>query len=407
MEPMHTVIHSFVLIIILATGYLAFVFFVETKHYGDTIVYESRDENTLIAPKATEEMIATTTSSATTTPTQNDDDESAISEFEEVVVPASPPVEEQMIVAEEIAEETTVVEETNEIQNEEESAGIFSFSEINEFARPAIVNILCLTKGPHQYITPISGSGTIISESGIILTNAHIAQFYLFEDFPTQNFVDCQIRTGSPAKVAYRAKLLYIPPQWVEENAEAIATENPMGTGEDDYAFLLITESLTNAPLPKSFQHVGFDTGEQIVARGESLLVGAYPAGFLGGRTIQQDLYASTAIIETGELYTFDDTLELDLISLGGSVVAQQGASGGPVINKEGRVVALISTSSDGETTDERDLRAITLEHIERSLMENNKTTLEELLSGDLKTKATVFNDTAAPLLLQILLNGF
>ena len=113
-------------------------------------------------------------------------------------------------------------------------------SDLNTLARGSLVNILCLTQGAHHIITPISGSGVVVDDRGVILTNAHIAQFYLFEDFPTEDFITCEIRTGSPAQSSYKAELLYISPPWISDNAKTIVSENPMGTGEHDFAFLVI-----------------------------------------------------------------------------------------------------------------------------------------------------------------------
>jgi len=386
---MHAFIKLLTFIVIGALGYISISIFLHPEVYDDTIVYEEITEEIYTAPEV--EEIATTTAT-TTTPKKVEEP------TKEIIIPV---VEEKPIIVEKALPPTPITVE------EESTEEPLSFGDINTTTREALVNIFCLTKGPHQYIAPISGSGTIIDERGVIITNAHIAQFYLFKDFPTEDFVNCLIRTGSPAKATYKAELLYISPEWIGENAEAISSETPVGTGEDDYAFLLITEPLSNQILPGVFPHVPFDTAQNMITKGDPLLVGGYPAGFLGGRTVQQDLYASTAVTEAIELYTFDETGALDLVSLGGTVVAQQGASGGPAINEYGNMIGLISTASEGETTKERDLRAITFEHIERSLEENNKTTLLELLSGDLKAKAAAFNETAAPTLLQILLNSF
>jgi hypothetical protein len=240
---------------------------------------------------------------------------------------------------------------------------------------------------------------------GVILTNAHIAQTFLFEDFPSEDFVNCIIRTGSPARSAHKAKLLYLSPDWIEDNQDNLTVEEPTGTGEHDYAFLYIYESLTAAQLPETFPYVELDTSEEPHALGAEFLIGAYPAGLLGGRTIQNDLYAATSITKVAERYTFKETT-IDLISLGGSIVAQQGSSGGAVVDERGRMIALISTSSLGGTTADRDLRAITLAHIERSLKARN-TSLDQLLEGDLNAKADAFETSAVPGLLQTLLSTF
>jgi S1-C subfamily serine protease len=400
---MHTLIKTLTFLIVAVISYFAISFYLQPTTYDDTIIYKVVEDEILLEPMVSE--VATTSYNPTEleeATTEYESEETTITQVEEVKDAQKPPAIEEPILSEAIDSQTPKVE-TKEVKVESE----LTFSDINNLTRDALVNIFCATEGPHQYITPISGSGTIIDERGVILTNAHIAQFWLFEDFPTDDFVNCTIRTGSPAKAMYKAKLLYISPKWISENSNVISTENPMGTGEHDFALLLITEAVTNQVLPETFPHLPVDTSQGNILRENAILVGGYPAGFLGGRTIAQDLYASTAITEIMELYTFDDTGSLDLVSLGGTVVSQQGASGGPAVNEYGNMIGLISTASDGETTGDRDLRAVTLEHIERSLVENNKTTLKELLSGDIEEKATAFNETAAQTLLQILLRNF
>src|SRR3989344_252919 len=55
---------------------------------------------------------------------------------------------------------------------------------LNEQVRAAVVNILCIT-GSGGPLNSISGSGVIIDPRGIILTNAHVAQYFLLKNYPT------------------------------------------------------------------------------------------------------------------------------------------------------------------------------------------------------------------------------
>ena len=64
--------------------------------------------------------------------------------------------------------------------------------------RNALVNIICSVPIGSD-LHSISGSGIIIDSKGIILTNAHIAQYFLFAD----RDVSCVIRSGSPATNKY------------------------------------------------------------------------------------------------------------------------------------------------------------------------------------------------------------
>jgi hypothetical protein len=265
--------------------------------------------------------------------------------------------------------------------------------QVNTAARASIVNILCMVQSSGS-LRSISGSGVIIDARGVILTNAHIGQYFLLRDYPTKDSVSCVVRTGSPATPAYSAALLYLPLAWINENASQISAEQALGTGENDYAFLHITGPINpQAALPAAFSNIAMsgsslDTGDQV-------LVAGYPAGFLDAITIERNLYATSAFTAIGQLYTFDSPTTIDVVSLGGTVVSQGGSSGGAVVRTyDGKLAGLISTATTGTTTASRDLRAITIGYINRSLTQAGKGGLVEFLSGDLVTIAANFAST-------------
>lgn len=275
------------------------------------------------------------------------------------------------------------------------------FTEVNVRTRAALVNILCTTKYGGS-LNPISASGVIVDPRGVIVTNAHVAQYFLLRDYPTPRNIECVVRVGSPAEPRYTAELLLVSPQWVYDNAAMIVAPDPTGTGENDYAFLRITGTTNpEGTLPSSFPSVAPDSTERAISTGDQALTAGYPAGFLGGISIQRELYANSSVTPVGEIFTFDSFV--DLFSIGGSVVAQKGASGGAVVDMRGRLVGIIVTSTDSETTGGRDLRAITLAHVDRSLARHSGTTFAELLSGDLAAKAAAFRTGTAPTLAKIL----
>jgi hypothetical protein len=282
-----------------------------------------------------------------------------------------------------------------------------TFASINMKTRESIVNILCTSEYGGLF-RPISGSGIIIDPRGVILTNAHVAQYTLLKDYLFEDFMKCIARIGSPARATYTITPLYIPQHWIEKHAKQIDAENPSGTGESDYALLLIT-GRTDPFLSanKSLQFLSIQTDNDLIAIGEKVLVAGYPAGFLGGIATQKDLYLTSTVTTIMQEFTFNqNTNKVDLISLGGSVVAQKGSSGGAVVNTKGELIALVVTSTDAETTDKRDLRATTLGHINRDLILHNGTTLSAFLSGDLGVKADTFNNTIASTLTDLLVNA-
>ena len=303
-----------------------------------------------------------------------------------------------------IVKTTTVVTSTQNITkaaapSPSQSLGIrvpLPTEQLNAQTRASLVNILCTTKAGGSF-NPISGSGVIIDTRGVILTNAHVGQFFLLQNYSSPGNIQCVVRTGSPATPTYTATLLYLPPPWVAANAAQITSEQAMGTGENDYSFLLIMGTVSsNIPLPTSFPALPMTSDSPSVS--EPVFLAAYPAGFLGGVTIQSNLYASSALSTVEELYTFDDPHNIDLVALEGSVVAQSGSSGGAVIDAQsGKLMGLIATETTGTTTSSRLLNAITIAHINRSLTSLGKGGIVGLLSGDIVQKASDFQANTAP----------
>ena len=145
----------------------------------------------------------------------------------------------------------------------------------------AIVNIYCTSITPTQ-IRTTTGTGFFIHPSGVILTNAHVAQFLLLENTGVFGDTSCIIRNGNPAAPRYHAELLYIPPAWVEANASLIDDKAPSGTGERDYALLYVTGGMDNEPLPSTFPALALATGLLPRSVTNSAVIAAgYPAGAL------------------------------------------------------------------------------------------------------------------------------
>ena len=268
--------------------------------------------------------------------------------------------------------------------------------QVNEETRGALVNILCL---PQTGFHGISGSGVVVDSRGVILTNAHIGQYFLLRDYPTAGNVDCTIRTGSPAQNRYHAKLLYLPLAWIADNAAEFTAAQATGTGENDYAFLVITGTTDPAAtLPASFPYLPMS--KNYPDTGEEMLLASYPAGFLASELIEKSLYASSAVAYVTRLFSFDDNMQkVDLFSIGGTVLSQAGSSGGAVVRLGSGILAgIITTATVGDTTGVRDLRAVTLSHIDASLAFQDQGGVATLLSGDLSAKAADFASTIAPL---------
>jgi len=266
-----------------------------------------------------------------------------------------------------------------------------SFDDVNMTVRGALVNILCMS--PHgASIRPISGSGVIIDPRGVILTNAHVAQYVLLSQSPRID-LSCTIRVGSPAVAKWKAEVLFIPPVWVSEHVKEINTSHPMGTGEHDYALLRITGSVDSSPLPAAFPFLSFDTREVIGFLGDPVLGAGYPAEFVGSFNALNNLYTVSSVSKIDQLMTFPGNT-VDAFSIGGVIEAQSGSSGGPVVNAWDKLIGMITTTSDGATTADRALHALTLSYIDRDLRAQTGQGLASYLEGDLAAKEQDFNTT-------------
>lgn len=238
----------------------------------------------------------------------------------------------------------------------------------------SLVNIVCDINTPSgQFLT--SGSGVVIDSRGIILTNAHVAQFLLLTSGPKTT--SCSIRTGSPASVAYTAELVYISASWIKAHPGTALSGAPTGTGENDFALLAITGSRTSTPPPSSFPAITLT--ETSVKAGQEAALASYGAQGLNAEQVTQSLYPTLAFGSIKDVFAFRQTFDLtavDLITLGANSAAQAGSSGGGVASDRGALIGLITTSRPG-----KNVSAITARHIERSFRADTGIDLATYLS--------------------------
>ncbi len=278
---------------------------------------------------------------------------------------------------------------------------------IREAIRESLVNIYCQLRTA-DYIRTTTGSGFFIHENGVILTNAHVAQFLLLNDVD-KNVVDtkCVIRVGEPATPRYEAELLYISPSWIFQNAKLLREETPSGTGERDYALLYVARSLDGSALPSRFPTLTIDTDLLPRSlRGSEVLTAGYPAEALFREGSKAKLIPVLATTTVTELYTFGSNYA-DIFSVSESLVGAQGASGGPIANNVQRIIGLIVTKGDTVLEGPRSLRAVTLSYIDRTITDETGFSLEENMRGDLAFRGNIFKRALIPFLSQLLLMQF
>ena len=275
---------------------------------------------------------------------------------------------------------------------------------LDEVVEESLVNIYCQYK-TEKYIRTTTGTGFFINQKGVIITNAHVAQFLLLKEAKdVVDDVECTVRTGNPAEPKYEAELLYISPQWIFDNSSVITEESPIGTGERDYALLYISKSTDSAPLPTRFPAITVDTAllPRSIENAEVITAG-YPAESLFKYGSSAKLTPVVAETSVGVLYTFGSNYA-DLFSISESPVGEQGASGGPIASHTSRgVIGLIVTKGDPATEGEHSLRALTLSYIDRTIIEETGFSLVQNMQGDVAERGHVFKKAMVPFLAGIL----
>ena len=328
-------------------------------------------------------------------------------DFNLVEATSTKTVQKEKIIAVKKEEIPLVVPKVKEkIPPGEISPSLIPTGELNPVIRESLVNILCTSKSS-GLLEPLSASGVIIDPRGVIITNAHVAEFFLLQDYHSPNFIECAIRTGSPAKPTYKASLLNISASWVNDTTPTIKQNERTGTGEHDYALLIVTSKINGEKIASGFNFpfVNYDLSF-VPYLNQPIFLASYPAEFLGGAIIQKDLWPVTTegMIKMSYYFNNASLKSPDLLGLGASVVAQSGSSGGAVIDRHsGKLTALIVTTSEGKTTGERSLNAVTINHISRSLKEEMGKNLDEFLAQDLSAELARFQNEDFPKLKAVL----
>jgi S1-C subfamily serine protease len=359
-------------------------------------------------PPQTPASQAASASAASSTPPQSD--EPAIEDAPAATSTVSAPESSRETSPQE--EAATPVESENTAQNQGNTVHRLqnpyatpplSFVTVNERAREALVNILCMPGGGGA-LQPIVGSGVMIDPRGVILTNAHVAQYVLLSEVKNLS-LRCSVRTGAPASPKWIPRVLYIPASWVEEHAADIRAEKPLGTGAHDYALLYVATDLEGRALEaRDFPSLPLDTREAIGFTDDAALATSYPAEFLGPLAAENALYPASTVTSIKDLLTLG-TSTVDVLSLGGVIGAQSGSSGGGVVNQWGRLIGIITTTSEGGTTGERDLRAITLSYINRDIATESGRSIAAILAGSPAATTAEFTALHAPRLAKLLLD--
>jgi hypothetical protein len=245
--------------------------------------------------------------------------------------------------------------------------------------KDVVVNILCLEK-TSTYTKMSSGSGVIISSNGLVLTNAHVAYPFLQSSQFGMNTYSCTVRRENIPNYGYNAELVYYPLDWLNENSEVIKDPSPVGTGENDYAILLLTTPIGPAPKTATFSSASLSVGAVDLKNDLSVTIAGYPSSNSGVFAVDARPGLKVADTHIDEFFTFA-TRTFDVLQTGANSVAKRGSSGGGVFNN-GALYGLIVTTNQSE--DGAYANALTLPYIKRDFESDTGIDLDDFVTTSL-----------------------
>ena len=294
-----------------------------------------------------------------------------------------------------VASSTSITSTTkNAAVSEIEASRTISDADLSTVASSlsaSLVNILCtvrLKTGKRI----VSGTGVFVSPRGMILTNAHLGQFFLFKD---SKAVSCQIRMGNPAVATYKAEIAYLSPAWLDMNSDMLEKKSALGTGEHDVALIAVTDGLGQYVKPSVFPYVPI--GDSIPKKKERLALVSYAAQYLTNDQINTALYRTVALGAAREVYTFSSSTP-DIMTFAGSTIAQHGSSGGGVVNAKGQLAGMIVTSKTNGDFASRIIGAITAPYIRREFQQQMEISIDTYLAVSTTEAISTFANKAASL---------
>jgi len=260
---------------------------------------------------------------------------------------------------------------TNEINR---GTALSEMANVYSNSKQSIVNIFCVsTKG--NIVSISTGSGVILSSSGIILTNAHVAENFLIPN------KECLIRQGDVALDKYKASLVYINENWLKKNASVAFSQGSKGTGEEDFALVSINSKSDGSNLNSNIAYTKINLDElSNKNKGDKILIAGYPAGTLGALSMMKYLTFVADVINIANIYTLDGN-SVDIIETTITKVGQHGSSGGGIFDTNNNLVALIVSVNDENANSK--VNAITTTYINRTMRRDTGKSLEEFINTD------------------------
>jgi hypothetical protein len=241
----------------------------------------------------------------------------------------------------------------------------------------SVVNIRCENK-INNSVKVITGSGVLISSSGLILTAAHVAA-PVYAQQKGGNY-NCYARIKNPASGNYPVAVVFINPSWVNKHYSEFDKPHSE-SGESDIAILQIDNSklkLSNTDISNLNNTAKASLSLNVPNLNDSISIKAYPSDVYGKLGIYTSLARKSEGNSIGGLLNFSGTIDspFDLIETKPSSIGQSGASGGGLFNNQGQLIGIISNMVSSDILLKNKIRALSIKYIDNEIKKNLGTSI-------------------------------
>lgn len=264
-----------------------------------------------------------------------------------------------------------------------------------EKIKASVGNLFC-TIIKNNRIEKRTGSVVAISNNGVLLTNAHVAEHLMLSQ-TSDNTQTCRIRTGSPAVEAYTAKVVYLPSEWIYANKGNLKYQSVQGTGENDFALIVLEDKIRSSASNLSFLKPKSNT----FSKGDNIILSGYPA--FNGNILDKALYNVTSHSSVSNVWGIGKS-DSDLVDTKETILAVEGSSGGAVADRDGNLVGIIVATTVDQNTRKPSIRFISYNYIEKEIKSKTGKSIEDFIENASEF-AKEFETKEAPRLSQVLQN--
>lgn len=243
-----------------------------------------------------------------------------------------------------------------------------------------VINIVCKnSSGDSSY----TGSGVLISSDGLVVTSAHVAQLFLLEDHSDE--YNCTIYRYDDWDFNYSADVVYFPTKWIEKNLEYIRGEKIVGTGEFDYALLVLKDKNgKDVDESQKFPYIDIYTDYNIDIK-QLVLVAGYPNMERSPETSRGSGKLLIDLSEIEDVFTLISG-KVDIFTSSNSILGAAGSSGGGVFslvdNVNLKLVGLITSVSD--SSGNAKINSISMSYIRKSMEIESDADIYDYINGDI-----------------------